>query len=675
MEYHNNTLCISHAELTDGIMTVPNLKYHVASGRIQQVQRACYGTPALYAVESLPVKYRAAVKRRYIYNEEQVRARAFIDTIVMDQVAAAYYEGVYIGAGRGLSHEKRMIYTNSASILNAIQAHLSAAAAEQKKVGKSRRVKMSAYWEQMAKYLPRIADVYPHDLPGNPRVLQKKYQQYVRGGQPNYEVLISGKFCNKNAAKAATPEQVAWITKFLSHHTNLDNVEISQYYTMLCQAYNTACEGLGWKPVTSETIRLWGIKYGWAVDAGRRGAKEYLNRYAMQVKRFAPTAPGLLWSLDGWTVELYYKKRTEGKRGGRTTYCNRMTVVVVLDPHNKYPIGYATGYQESPELIKAALRDAVNHTAELFGQRLRPVQIQSDNYQIKIMLPTYEIAEYVTPAQVGNAKAKPIEPYFRRLNHKYAKKCAGNWSGYGITARKESQPNLEWLNAHKGQIPDEEGVREQIRWIIESERALKREEYVAGFSKIPADRILPMSTESYLLNFGQETGYKNTLEGSGLNVRLLGERHIYDSFDLEFRKYAHLRWNIKYDPDNMQEVLAVSDEGDLRFILEEKHVQPMALADRRPGDAEELQRVRDFNKDLKRMVIEHDAQATEIVRESLLRHPDLNNPYITGVLTDSRGQNKDRKSQYRLEYTDITEETAYEESAGATGTISTRDLY
>lgn len=668
MEYYDDTLCISHAELTDGIMTNDVLMYYCKKDSKLRVRRGCGSTPALYAVERLPVKYRAAVKRRYIYNEEQVRARAFIDTIVMDQVAAAYYEGVYIGAGRGLSHEKRMIYTNSASILNAIQAHLSAAAAERAKVGKSRRIKMSAYWEQMAKYLPRIADVYPHDLPGNPRVLQKKYQQYVKGGQPNYEVLISGKFCNKNAAKAATPEQVAWMVKLLSCHTNLDCQEIADYY-------NTACTNFNWDKIDRRTVWNWAQKYGWAVDAGRRGAKEYLNRYAMQVRRFAPTAPALLWSLDGWTVELYYKRRSEGKRGGRTTYCNRMTVVVVLDPYNKYPIGYATGYQESPELIKAALRDAVNHTAELFGQRLRPVQIQSDNYQIKIMLPTYEIAEYVTPAQVGNAKAKPIEPYFRRLNHKYAKKCAGNWSGYGITARKESQPNLEWLNAHKGQIPDEEGVREQIRWIIESERALKREEYVAGFSKIPADRILPMSTESYLLNFGQETGYKNTLEGSGLNVRLLGERHIYDSFDLEFRKYAHLRWNIKYDPDNMQEVLAVSDEGDLRFILEEKHVQPMALADRRPGDAEELQRVRDFNKDLKRMVIEHDAQATEIVRESLLRHPDLNNPYITGVLTDSRGQNKDHKSQYRLEYTDITEETAYEESAGATGTISTRDLY
>ena len=75
------------------------------------------------------------------------------------------------------------------------------------------------------------------------------------------------------------------------------------------------------------------------------------------------------------------------------------------------------------------------------------------------------------------------------------------------------------------------------------------------------------------------------------------------------------------------------------------------------------------------MVIEHDMQATEIVMASLLEHPDLHNPYVTGVLTDSRGQNKDRKSQYRLEYTDKAEEAAYEENAGAGRTQSTRDLY
>lgn len=668
MEYCDGILCATHAELTDGIMTNAALMHACQRDKDLRVRRGCNGVSALYDINRLSAEYRTEAKRRHAATEAQAKARAFIDIIVIDQRAATYYEGVSIEGARGLSDEKRMLYTNSASILNACRVKLMEAEAEQKKVGKSRRVKMSDFWAAVAAHLPRVADIYPHSLPENPRVLQRKYQEYFRGGQPNYEVLISGKFRNKNAARVATPEQVAWLTKFLEHHTNLDGQEVADYY-------NTVCEAFGWPKVTRRTMLVWLQKLGWLVNAGRHGAKEYMNRYGMQNKRFAPTAPMLFWSLDGWTVELYYKKRTEGKRGGRTTYCNRMTVVVVLDPFNKYPIGYATGYQESPELIKAALRDATNHTAQLFGQRLRPVQIQSDNYQIKIMLPTYGMAEYVTPAQVGNAKAKPIEPYFRRLNHKYAKKCSGNWSGYGMTSRKESQPNMEWLNAHKGQIPDEAGVRAQIEWIIESERAAKREEYVAGFSRIPADRLLPMPIESYLLNFGQETGCKNTLEGSGLNVRLLGERRTYDSFDLEFRKYAHLRWSIKYDPDNMQEVLAVSDEGDIRILLKEKHLQPMALADRRPGDAEELQKVKDFNDELKRTVIEYDRQATEIARESLLRHPDLGNPYITGILTDSRGQNKDRKSQYRLEYTDVTEETAYEESAGAGIAESTRDLY
>ncbi len=71
---------------------------------------------------------------------------------MIDQVAATYYEEVVIEGARGLSHEKRMLYTNSASILNAIQAHLSASSAEQKKVGRSRRVKMSDYWQRMAEF-------------------------------------------------------------------------------------------------------------------------------------------------------------------------------------------------------------------------------------------------------------------------------------------------------------------------------------------------------------------------------------------------------------------------------------------------------------------------------------------------------------------------------------------
>ena len=663
MEYYKDTLCVSHEELTDGIMTNAALMHACQRDKSLRVRRACCGKPALYDVNRLPMEYRAEVKRRYATTEAQAKARAFIDLIMIDQRAAAYYEEVRIDGARGLKTEKMMQYTNSASILNACRQMLADAASEQRKVGKSRRVKMSEFWATMVALLPRVAEIYPHSLPENPRVLQRKYQEFFRGGESRYDVLVSGKFRNKNAAKVATEAQIAWFTQFASHHTNPDCVEVAE-------AYNCVADTFNWKKITPMTVWNWALKYNIEIAPGKYGAKKFLNEMAMQNKRFAPTSSMLYWTLDGWTVELYY----QAKGKNRTTYTNRLTVVVVLDPHNKYPIGYAIGSQECPDLIKAALKNAINHTAELFGQRYRPYQLQSDNYAIKTMLPTYgAIAAHFTPAKAHNSKAKVIEPYFKYLNKNYAKKCYGNWSGYGITARSESQPNMDWLNAHKRRIPDREGVARQIVEMMESERGLKRAGYIQGWKSTPDEHRLPMGTASYLMIFGEQTGYKNSLCGSGLNIKLLGERHTYDSFDIEFRKYSHLRWNVKYDPDNMREVLAVSDDGDLRFLLEEKHMQPMALADRRPGDAEELARVRKFNDGLKSHIIEFNEQAREIVQDSLLLHPDFDNPYAKSLITDSRGQHKDRKSQYRLEYTDAKEESEFEEQNGAG--ISARNYY
>ena len=61
MEYYGNTLCISHTELTAGILSATNLKQLRSRGKVQQVRRGCNGTPALFAVESLPLKYRTEV--------------------------------------------------------------------------------------------------------------------------------------------------------------------------------------------------------------------------------------------------------------------------------------------------------------------------------------------------------------------------------------------------------------------------------------------------------------------------------------------------------------------------------------------------------------------------------------------------------------------------------------
>jgi hypothetical protein len=204
------------------------------------------------------------------------------------------------------------------------------------------------------------------------------------------------------------------------------------------------------------------------------------------MKRTAPSAPLLYWTVDGWDAELLYQKTTNNLKGNSTTtYHNRLTIVVVLDPFNKYPIGYAIGMHENAELIKLALRNAVKHTEELFGNKHKVLQIQADNYAKKAMTPFYEIVgEKFTPAKVGNAKSKVIEPYFHYFNKNYCQ-FAPNWGGQGV--KSKVQPNDEYLNKIRHSFPDQEACMMQLIRMVEMDRAKKLDAYLAAYQNAPAD--------------------------------------------------------------------------------------------------------------------------------------------------------------------------------------------
>ena len=186
-------------------------------------------------------------------------------------------------------------------------------------------------------------------MPENPRRLQEKYNEFFKGGKANYEVLVSGKFRNSNAAKVSNDEQEALMVRLMSDYRNLDNEQVASLY-------NVVADKMGWQHITSSAVRSWKIKYDLEISAGRLGEKQFFSQRSMQVKRSAPSAPMYLWSLDGWDVELYYQETVTRKGKSVTTYHNRLTVVVVMDAFKKYPIGYAIGKQESAELIKEAMR-------------------------------------------------------------------------------------------------------------------------------------------------------------------------------------------------------------------------------------------------------------------------------------------------------------------------------
>lgn len=644
MEVINGQVCISHAELTGRIITTANLNNLVRRGQVRQVQKGGNGRTALFAVDSLPLKWRTEVYKRYPDLQEQADSREFMDTIEPDGAALLFYQEFAFDDGRHLPEIKQVELSNNCAIMNAFRRCIEDCQSKRSRSG-NKRIPLGEFWRKAANSLEYLSDRFPNSLPRSPRRLQMKFTEYLEQG---CVCFISGKYQNSNSGKVVTEEQESVLATILGHHNNLDDVRVADYY-------NHVAREVGWKEITPAAVAVWRKKLDMVVSAGRLGVSNFRNNKEMQVKRSRPTAPFLMWTLDGWTVELLYQETKQTKRGNVTTYTNRLTIVVVLDPCINYPIGYAVGTHETPELIKEALRNAAVHSRELFGEMLRANQIQCDHYAFKALSPIYAVmGDKLTPARVKNAKAKPVEAYFNYLNTTFCNRF-NNWSGYGVTTDPKKQPNSEALNKLRHQFPDEQGVRRQIDEIMYLERMCKVDKFRDMMKHLAPERRLPLSREQYLLNFGAETGYKNALEGCGLRPTILGVKRDYDCFDLTFREHAATeRWTVKYDPDDLSEVLAVNEDGTRRYMLTEKYVQPMALADRKPGDYEQLERVQDFNKQMEQHTAKRIALNYQRTEQLIAATPALRGSIEDRLLlTDSRGQHKDQRSRKRLAAADI----------------------
>ena len=514
-------------------------------------------------------------------------------------------------------------------------------------------------WQSLSNDVNGFRDV-PHNLPVNKDALRRKVMQYQKEG---YSCLISGKHDLKNAIKVKTEEQTALLDELIAKHTNMDNSQIANIYNMVA-------DRISWPTITPQTVGNRKVKTHLITFAGRNGASALSNQILMQNKRSAPKNPMLFWTLDGWDAELMYQETTTDKKGyTNTTYHNRLTMVVVLDPFNKYPVGYAIGTHETPELIKEAMRNAIIHTKELFGGYYKPYQLQSDNYAIKALSPMYEACtKYFTPAKVKNAKSKVIEPYFGYINKKYCQ-MHNNWSGFGVKSSNKIQPNSEVLNKIRHTFPDKQGCRSQLEAIINSERQAKAKDYFENWINVTEDYRLPMPTESFLMALGERTGYTNQLTGEGIRMKIAGTPVVYDNYEINFRRLTNIDWQIAYNPENLNEALAISPKGDYRFMLEQKYIQPMALAERTPDDVKALERVKAYNNDNTKYITEQRQENHEVL-QTLWQNPLLNDTLAKHLLVDSTGQHKNVKSNERLAGNSakllIKQENAIEKAAAKT---------
>lgn len=641
------------------------IKYRTLSHRMnsetcieKQLRDGSWSYDALVEFNSLCQEWRDLLTVTFGKPKEKVQQSYFAKHYIADRKAFDFYCAYRFGENneRKLEPEVIELYTYNASVLNTVISVKNNRKAYAKALG---GVKLNI-WESLSRDVNAFRDVN-HNLPTTPTSLRHKVTKYTKG---SYNSIISRKYGLRNAAKVKHNEQKILIEELLKKHQNLNNEQIASLY-------NITAKMMRWDIVTAGTVANYRRELDLYTYAGRRGETNFRNTKSMQNKRKRPSVPMVYWTLDGWDVELLYKKETTNKKGHKvTTYHNRLNAVLILDPFNNYPIGYAIGTDETPALIKEAIRNAMNHTKHLFGSRFKPFQLQADNYQIKHLTPLYSaMTKHFTPARVRNSKTKVIEPFFNEFNKKHFQaKLVPNWSGHNVNAKKENQPNTDYLNKIRKQFPDELGCRMQIIQAIENERKEKVQAYVENWQNLPENDRSELPTNEYLRWFGKTTGYTNKLHGEGLTPTIEGIEYAFDSFDMNFRKYAHVDWCVKYDPEDLSEVLVINAESQhgklikeidtLEFMLEQKHLQPMALYDRKKGDAEQLQRVASFNKTMENELIDRTVENNEVLRDLYTRNPQLE-VLQKMLITDSNGQHKQQKNKQRIQELPAKKEPKY----------------
>lgn len=631
---------VSGSELGKGVITLNQYKVLMREKRLEVARRGSRGNEALYVYESLPDFVKTKLSERY---PQGVRSMVAVNMLNQyyhyDTVAYNYYDTHEFG----LSSAQVKRYTANASAIQAVIGFLNMQGPYRQSRGGSKR---GASFELILNDLKSNKKEWGHSLPASERGLRRAINRFKN---EHYDGMIPKTVGNQNASKTADERTQALLRRICNNYNNLDDQQIADLFNQFVKVHNETIGYEEWKTITRQTVANFREKNQVYVDAGSRGEGHHNNTHAMQVTRFRPTGSLKYWTLDGWDVELLYQSQRTDKKGKTvTTYHNRLNVVIVLDPSCDYIVGYHISDTETKFSIKSALRNALNHVRDLFGTYYIPHQLQSDNFSRGGLRGFYEaITDKYTPARVGNAKSKVIEPFFKAFN----KRCQleRNWSGHGVTSRKENQPNAEYLNntAVKHRFPDREEAILQLEQIIQEFRFRSVASFSNSFEK-EQDKIM-WTREQFLFHLGETTGYTNKLEGSGINVTLDGVRMKYDTFEQDFRlKHRKEDWIVKYDPEDKEQILVHDADGRVRFLLDEKYQQPMALEDRKEGDAEELQKVFDFNKKMKNKVIEVAERDMEILNELAQKNKRVEETLSKVLITDSLGQHKTNKQQARI---------------------------
>jgi len=475
----------------------------------------------------------------------------------------------------------------------------------------------------------------------------KPFKEVLKGKNTPEEALqtlISAKFGTNNAAKLLIePAAQNLLIQLYSDPKKLSFTQTFIMYKLQAQA--NVLKGI-WSEktlITEATVENYlkrpDVEQLWYL--GRHGLQAWRRKFDHVTKRIPASFANAKWVLDGTQFPLYYQE-------GNSAYA-RLNVFVVLDEHSWCIVGFMVSESENSEQVRKSLLMA----CKLNG--VVPYQIQYDNssaiQSIRSQMVIQSIAKYGTATEVGNARAKVIEPFFKQLFARILKLEYGYAFSPVMGKTIDSAQNRDALQVQikAGLIP--QGRQAAIDTLVNvfntwnshdfngSTPLSKYRKSMEETKEIQREFTHMMEVEAFWEMAGEFSKVKVIVDGkqkletqfvptdytytnSGLRIEIGKVKHDFDLLNADWwSKAIGEKYNVKYDPDKMEKVYLYKDgkpveseKGELMYLTP-KVALHSAIVDHTEGEMARIREANTLRKDHKKAILKKHSNTIELTKQ------------------------------------------------------------
>lgn len=564
--------------------------------------------------ESLKEQYKALVKAKYGNPYDYIASEALNDRLILLDADRDYIDEYRDANGNLLKDEVAQKYKQECRYLNMI------ASLRKKDINDLGFKSVKHDFYPAVIHMLKNDDLVTSQFPKSYGRLRKKVKEYKENGPA---AVISKMLGNQVARKVDDIGQDV-LLKMIGHHHKFSSEFIAQRYNDFVRKYNYD-NASDLQHISASTVTHYRRKYAFELDLEREGMGAWHSKHGRIIHRRRPSAPLYLINSDDNDLDLYFKIKSK--------YYNRITLLVVIDAFNDYPLGYAIGESQTVDLVKEAYLDAIHHIKELTGGFHIWHELKVDHWGMKALRKWYEEQAVFTPAQARNSRGKVIEQSFGQKWHGVLKQYI-NYAGHNITSK--GQVNREELVRNRRDFPDISDAPKQVAHFISQMRQLpgksgksRQQEWVEAWHDNNTEKR-ELTDRRRIMLFGRKHKDTNRLTNAGIQATLNGEKITFDIDPVSYRQHAGKKFQLYYDPRDVSKCLATADEGKVKLMLQEYRKNAHNVKDLQPGERNIIQKRMDEQKAISQYVLKRlsgrDKRLLEsgIDPESLLMTGELN---------------------------------------------------